>query len=75
MPVSTVASPRTQPVSPEVPNPAVSPAPAVLPPAGTAPAPESTWGDRVALLVWVTCALLLGVLLLKDLLGSLVGLR
>jgi hypothetical protein len=29
----------------------------------------------VALLVWVTCALLLGVLLLKDLLGSLVGLR
>jgi hypothetical protein len=29
----------------------------------------------VALLVWVSCALLLGMLLLKDLLGGLVGLR
>jgi hypothetical protein len=38
----------------------------------SAPAGDSTFGDRWALLLWIACALLMSSLLVKDLVGAIV---
>jgi hypothetical protein len=74
MTVSTASRGPAAPASHPHPVPPGSPEP-LAPPVTPVAETSSTWGDRVALLVWLSCALVLGMLLLKDLLGRLLGLR
>ena len=55
--------------------PSIEPIPAAeAPPALSAPDPSICAGDRIALILWVSCALLMAGLLLVDLVRSLVRL-
>jgi len=67
--MSTVKTAPVRPL-PVAPPPAPEKAPAPVP--VEAPQPTSR-GDRIALTIWVSCALLMAALLLRDLFAAVLG--